>query len=458
MLTNPVYPTFAEAIRFLANALDLRSGTHQTTQDRMDRAAKNGDFKTEIFDELLETVLVAPLRALPDPDFADVVGGVMRQWRDEHARMVRRVPADALHREDLMPLLVRYWYAPWTAAFLRDLEDYGLIRAALLMAGGGHALPGAPHPTPLEVVISAFLWDHRREPTAHPGHAFYPTEHGDRNRSAETVTRWISGTHLPDLASINELVRAARQQSWFTNPRPDLALADFRRELLVARALQYASELAPGRDFMALVRAELDVPRKYDVGSIISDVVVAHGNSIGLGEIGLQTLHAFDFSVSKSAAELAAGATLMQQFEEGARSADAAFAVDWMVAWCRGRRAAWEGQYNTSLEFYEAAFAGAAYRSGKTGRAVLAEALLLAYLLGKRAAVKRLVRQGMAIRMMPAIFEFVSWDTKGMREIANMLIRNYAPCFPCPTESSNCSGQLHLDEDSHDLSARSRPH
>jgi hypothetical protein len=448
VLKHAAYPTLAEAARHVAAALDVRMLADPTACDRMDRAAATGDFDLELFEELVENVLYRPLESLGDEGFAYELAAVMRGWRREYIRIVGRVSSDALSRDELLPLLVKFVFAGWVADVLKHLERSGLIRSALLMAGAGQGLCGDPPALPVATVIQTFLWQYGAAANDAPGALYPQPDDGSRDRASEQVARWMSGAQLPSLGSIRALVATAASRPWFRATQWPGARVAFQRELLTARALQYSAALAaPYGDFLQMVRDQLDDRRLSDIGLLISRAVYARGKPIGLSLIGLQTVHALDFREPKTDSQLNEAEGLLDQFRAQARHLDAPWAVEWMVTWCEARLAAWRSDFRTSVELYERAFAASVYRSGREAQSILIEALTLASSLGKRPHMKRLIHQAKALDILPRVLGDLEPQTRDGRAIADILTKCYAPYFPRPTYLSRGSSP---QEDAHD--------
>lgn len=433
MLKHAAYPTLAEAVRHVAAAFDVRTRANSTACDRMDRAAANGDFDLDLFEELVQDVLYSAFESIGDEPFANELAAIMRGWRRDYIPIVGRVSSDALPRDELLPLLVEFVFAGWVADILKHLERIGLIRSAWMLAGAGQGLFGDRPTVPVATVIQAFLWQYGADANDAPGALYPQPDDGTRDRTPEQVARWVSGASLPSLGSIRILVATAVSRPWYCRDRWMGADIAFQRELLIARALQYsAAAVAPYGDFLQMVRSQLQERRLFDIGLLISQAVYARGEPMGLSLIGLQTAHALDFQDAKSESQLNEAEALLEEFRAQARALNAPWAVEWMVSFCEARLAVWRSQFETSLQLYEQAFAASVYRSGREARKILIEALTLAASLGRRTHMKRLLHQGKALDILPGVLGDLEPQTRDDRLIAEILTKCYAPHFPRP--------------------------
>lgn len=433
MLKHAVYPSLGEGLRFFVAAFDLRSRADKRACDRMDRAAVRGDFDLELFDELVPQLLHAPLNALGDPQFGLELAGFVRAWRTEYIRYVGLVSADALTRQDLLPLLVEHFFAGWAADFLNHLERRGMIRSAALLVTPGYALDGKPQINPVGMVLETFLWEHG-QPAGDVPAAFYPPrDDGDRDRGSEQVARWMSGIQLPSLTSIRSVHATARSRDWYLPGKPRDALVLFQRNMLVARALQYAArEAASFCDLLALIRTHQSSRQTVDLGILISRAVHLRGSGMEIAKIGLVALHALAFSTPRTPNDLEHAQTLLQEFEARAEVVAAPWAIEWMLTWCRARLAAWQGNFEGSLELYEHAFSCAVYRAGSETQGVLLEALTVACALRKRPSIKRFFHQARALNIVPPILGNVMPEIRDPDVIVDLLMLRYLPHFPDP--------------------------
>ncbi|QQQ02177.1 hypothetical protein [Lysobacter enzymogenes] len=92
-------------LRFVIGALDLRARGEAADKKRLDRAAREGDFDAETFDELVVALVETSFVAEGDPEFGHFVADFIRCKRPHYAKLLGSVSADALTREQLMPLL-----------------------------------------------------------------------------------------------------------------------------------------------------------------------------------------------------------------------------------------------------------------------------------------------------------------------------------------------------------------
>lgn len=432
-LEYAAYPTLGEMLRFVIGALDLRARGDATEKKKLDRAAREGDFDAEAFDDLIVALVETPFAEQGDPEFGHFVADFIRSQRPLYAKLLGKVSADALTREQLMPLLVE-GYAPRVVAdFLIEARDHGFIPSPELLLAEPLSF-GAKRlrVSPLQVVLEEYLWcKGQLEPDVLV--ALLQGSSSETGRQRDKVRDWLDGVHVPDMG---QLLLAVSNQTALSGA---LSSSERRREqrleraLRVARALEYGlANLAAPRAFAAAVQRLLpeDAP-VFDIGTVVHSAIVCQAQAWeGLSELGLNTFGRLAFDVPLASADIVQAAELLPLFERQAAAAQAPWATEWMVRWCRARLAIWQGRWDEGLALYDLAFRAALYRAGPGSGQLLREALAVAGLMRKKAHIKRYVEQANALGLWPQVLRGVPITPNDGEFLSNILIRSYLPYLP----------------------------
>lgn len=432
-LEYAAYPTLGEMLRFVIGALDLRARGETTEKKKLDRAAREGDFDAETFDELVVSLVETPLLEEGDPQFGHFVTDFIRRQRPLYAKLLGSVSADALTREQLMPLLVE-GYAPRVVAdFLIEAHEDGFIPLPELLLAEPISF-GAKRlrVSPIRVVLEEYLWSKgQREPDVLV--ALLQGRSSETGRQRDKVRDWLDGVHVPDMGQL--LLAVSDQTAVSGNPSSSERRRAQRlsRALRVARALEYGlAELADPRAFAAAVQRLLpeDAP-VFDIGTLVHSAIVCQAQAWeGLSKLGLNTFGRLAFDVPLTSVDIEHAAELLPVFERQAAAAQAPWATEWMVRWCRARLAIWQGRWDEGLALYDLAFRAALYRAGPESGRLLREALAVAGLMRKKAHINRYVEQANALGLWPRVFRGVPITPNDGELLSNILIRSYLPYLP----------------------------
>lgn len=432
-LEYAAYPTLGEMLRFVIVALDLRARGDAAEKKRLDRAAREGDFDAEAFDKFVVALVETPLAEEGDPEFGHFIADFIRRQRPLYAKLLGSVSADALTREQLMPLLVE-GYAPRVVAdFLIEARDDGFIPLPeLLLAEPLQFDAKRLRVSPLRVVLEEYLW-HKGKLEPDVLASLLEGSSAEARRQRDKVRDWLDGAHVPD---IGQLLLAV---SDLTAVPGDLSSSERRRAqrlkraLRVARALEYGlAALADPRAFAAAVQRLLpeDAP-VFNIGTLVHAAIVCQAQAWeGLSELGLNTFGRLAFDVPLAREDIEQAAELLPVFERQAAEAQAPWATEWMVRWCRARLAIWQGRWDDGLTLYDLAFRAALYRVGPDSGRLLLEALAVAGLMRKKVHINRYVEQANALGLWPSVLSGVPITSNDGELLSNILITSYLRYLP----------------------------
>lgn len=432
-LEYAAYPTLGEMLRFAIGALDLRARGEATEKKRLDRAAREGDFDAEAFEEFVVALVETPLAEEGDPQFGTFVADFIRKQRPLYAKLLGSVSADALTREQLMPLLIEGYVPRVVADLLIEARDAGFIPLPeLLLAAplsfGAQRLRGSP----LRVVLEEYLWNKGQlQPDVLA--ALHRGSSAETVRQRDKVRDWLDGTHVPDMSQLLLVVSAETAESSDLTNSERRRAQRLKRALRVARALEYGlAHLADPNAFAAAVQRLLpeDAP-VFDIGTVVYSAIVRQAQAWeGLSELGLNTFGRLAFDVPLATADIERGAELLPMFERQAAAAQAPWATDWMVRWCRARLAIWQGRWGEGLTLYDLAFRAALYRAGPESGRLLREALAVASLMRKKAHINRYVEQANALGLWPPVLKGIPITSNDGEILSKILIQSYLPYLP----------------------------
>lgn len=432
-LEYAAYPTLGEALRFFIGAFDLRARGDRDKTKRLDRAAREGDFDIDLFEELIDSLVRKPMEDQDDLEFGKFLASFALQYKDWYLKMVDKLSVDALTRQQLMPILIQHIFPTGAAAFLRLAFENEFCPPPELLLADPLTLGDKPsRVNPISVSLETHLWAHR-PPTDDVLEEFQPRKDDPDRRKRAAAQDWLSGQHVPDIPTLLEFVSAAANPRIFSQwkrPTPE----DLHRSLRIARALEYCLDNVPDRSgFATNVRLYLcsDTPG-YDVGPIVHQAVKGESADWEISEIGLLAHHALSFDEERDEVAIRNAKQLLTQFEEQAAKVQAPWAIDWMLRWCQARLAIWQSDWDAGLNFYQEAFKKALYRAGPQSRLLLREALAIAATMNRRTHVKQYVCHANVLGLWPGILRNAAITADDAPHLAYILKLCYLPYLPRP--------------------------
>lgn len=379
--TTP-YPTIGEVCQVIAGAFDAKS-SDPYTKKTLARLAREGDFDWSLRNKVVDALIVRPLSEKFDPAFADFIGRSVQLFLDDHIRLVTHISADALSRDQMLPLLMEYAYAGTLALTLTDLHEgtQGPDLLNLLRQGGN----------PINAV---FAWAEGTLNLDVTKIAF-----PDNKQKRDEIGRWRRGKTIPDLSpTITQLIAGLKEHA----KEREAHAALFGKWLVVARALVWAARKAQEAKCGPLldqVRREmlLGCPPR-NIGELISSANITTAEHLTeLKRCGLLLLNgSLTRKHSKAQGDQAATREEINRFatltERDAPDGHTRYFLDW----CEARWHILSGREKEALAYYERAANGALYRAGPNQKEILEEALALAGYLRNKPAIKRLKHRAVA--------------------------------------------------------------
>ncbi len=359
------YPTVIEVLRSLANGLDLK-GSHKKLDDEL---------KSKVLDprkvEQMIRDVSQPLESIIEGSFLSVVKEHFESVRTSYMSLVGAVCADGVTREQMLPLLAKYFWAPRLASLLQDTSE---------------RLPGV-NPSvfvSLDVNCIQFVIEWARS-SINGWDEFYKAlskEEKDRLR----IWQARSDGELPSVTSIKLKGQALKQKGASPN-----AIDQFRAYLLLARAMEYAKQSPLGRELLQWSREYLwGVKVSGNLESNISTFQSRLQSSIESVESIACLQHDLLRSALKKQGVAESCKETLEQLKQ--QSSVAAHGMSYWLNWMEARWHVFNGCLDEALPFYESAFEGCLYQSGSHQKDLIEEALVVTASLTspKKAFLRRL--------------------------------------------------------------------
>lgn len=382
---QPPYPTIGEICQLLSGAFGTKAAD-ASVRKKLDRLAREGDFDWSLRSEVIEALLVGPLRNL-DPEFSDVVLSFANFHINEHISLLSSIGLDALTRKHAFPVLIEAAYAGRLAKFMISIKD----------RFGGPELSGflIDGVNPIDVV---FNWAEKSL-----GLPVANTVYPDDKIKRDEIARWRRGSAVPDFFASILPIKRELTAKLSSNKRSKIDL--FVKWLVTARAMAWLEREANEAGYTqirALVRKEVlrDCPIR-DIGKELSLANIEAAKELRvLSETGLALLHVqMARTHDKEANDQVHSRIELDRFKALATKMDPAGRTQYFVNWCEGRWHVLAGQEEEALPFYENAANQSLYRAGESQKQILEEAIVLAAHLNAKTAVKRLKHRGLAMRL-----------------------------------------------------------
>lgn len=380
----PPYPMIGECYQMLSVAL----GTKNSNRD-VDRWAREGDFNWTLVPTLQNELVKRPLAEKTDESFADYVVAQLEMTSDFYLQLVKKCASDAMARADVMPLLVEQLVVPTLAGFLVNLSQ-GIDGPSIVDFSN-------PDHEPFDKV---FCWLERTLGIEFQslGQHLYPTSVGDDKNGREALKRWRKGKQKPDLVSICAIAELAVTHF----PTARVMVTDLKKWLLVARALKHFEEKAkPYIDLReAVFRELLTGVRPRDIGKALSYANIEKSERLdALKKPGLMLKDRLSRTSPKQPGEKLEIEKEIHNFESMLIEHDKDGLATYYLNWMKGRWLILGGDYDTAIDYYEAAVDQALYRVGQAQKEILREGLVLAAKLQRMPLYKRLKHRALVFDM-----------------------------------------------------------
>jgi ankyrin repeat protein len=356
-------------------------GTKGNNSD-IDELARRGEFNWTLLPSLAEELIVSPLEKYVDPEFADMVDQSLSHVRADYQRLVLTVALDSLSREESLPLLIEHYFA---------LHGLDLIFGVNKAFGGPDLVQLLdPELHPIAVVMA---WLDEGEPIPLAKLAYPQTTGKDRDQ-IEKCRKWTKGTDLPDRQSIVLFADALTA----TGQVDEEKIQNLRRWLMVARTLAHLERESPLPFRGAMRRHLLLGMPDFDIGQVLSSAVIEAGKRFSALEMpALMLYERLKRTTKKDYGEQATIKVELDEFERMSSELEPEGRTRVHIEWMRGRWYVLSGALDLALPYYERAAELANYRAGGQHKQIVEEALVLTGHLHKKALIKRLKHQAVAL-------------------------------------------------------------
>ncbi|MFM0742081.1 ankyrin repeat domain-containing protein [Paraburkholderia xenovorans] len=397
--TRPPFPRLGEVYRAMAVALGTKGSNPQ-----VDELASRGDFDWSLLPALTRELFVAPLAKYVDADLVEFVQPWFEHMHTSYIGMVSRLAIESLTREEALPILIEHYFVP---------HGLKVIYAIQRELGGPDPMTFLdPDRHPVAAVME---WLETGEANSLARLAYDPGNSDIDRNETEKCRKWSKGLDLPDLPSIVRLGAALKKKGAMREGK----INHVRRWLLLARAVAHF-ERASGMPIRNMMRRHLllGMPDGEILKAIEEAVVPSldrFSKSIELG----QSLHNRLLRTStKQSGEKEKTRADLDQLEQMLRESPGDGRFDFQVNWLKARWHMLSAEFESALSDYETAVQGSSYRAGEKQQPLLAEALVVAALLGKKAALKRLKHLGVVFGLFtdPRTEILENWEIEQLRQ------------------------------------------
>ncbi len=399
----PPYPRLGELYRALAGALDTKVRAEDCNVDRL---AREGEYDWSLLPTLQQTLITKPLKAATDIEFAELVGQFAGHLHSDYLRVVAHIALDSLNRAEALPLLVEHYFAPQGINLLCSMKRVfdGPDLVALL----------DPAKQPIAVVLDWFDQSNGLDFVR----TTYPASTDTDRLNRELITRWATGTQIPDSTTIKRIAEdvskrvGSIEQEWVRN---------LRRWMVAARALSWLENKSPVpfRGFM-LRHLLLGLP-EIDIGRILSLAIIEAGERFSaLTMPALMLYEDLKRTTPKAPGDQARTQENLTAFRRLCEDHDPEGRTRFHLDWLLGRWNVLSGRYRDALHHYQQAAKLANYRAGGQQKQIVEETLVLAaFIGGNKPLLKRLKHRAIVLGLFtdPRSAEVIEdWEIEHLRQ------------------------------------------
>ncbi|MCB1958996.1 MAG: hypothetical protein KDE68_00470 [Rhodocyclaceae bacterium] len=365
--------------RAIALAFDTKA------QNRtLDRLAREGEYDWELVSDIRADAITTPLAKATDDEFADLIASFVEHIHTEYRNLSNTIPLDALSRDEALPLLIEYSFAPHGCAFLETI-------VARVDGPGLFEILDSDR-QPIEVVLNWFgsNCDTDLAQTAYPDST--NTDRTDR----EMVRRWVTGKQLPDLQSITRFVRVfSSKHKALTTTESD----NLRRWLVVARALTWFESNSPVPVRTIACRQFLMGNPVIDIDHILSSANIDAGGQFSALKMPTYLLYKdLKRTTPKAPGDQVRTKDKLDHLEQLFAEHDPEGRLGFHLSWRRGRWFALGGRFVDALPHFKVAVEQSHYRGGDKHKQILEEALVIAaHVGGEKPFLKQMKHRAIAL-------------------------------------------------------------
>ncbi len=371
---EPPLPRHGEILRFILNALDLKSSLGERT-DALDKLARGESFNARILDEVTEEAIVTQLAKSLVKDqqintfFPELMRVTVQGFFNDVARLANQVGPDCLRREEAVPLLIEHLWCGRVAATLMELQK-GL--------GGPNVFKLCQAKTSSVAVVLDWAGDVI-------GADLVANAKANKTRQ-DQLLKWLSGKDIPSLSGIKTYCREMKSH-------PELwALGVW---LIIARALatmeKAAANAFPNLKLREILAHEFQAGvHGRDVRTIYFDANMEAGKRLSELHTVEQELERYTHPTNpKTIGDKDAAKQLFDKIDELLHAYNAEHLRYWRD-WQMARWHVLSGDLEKAIPFYVDALSGSMYRSARHFEAMLKEGLTVAAVGRKRVALKQI--------------------------------------------------------------------
>lgn len=411
-VTTPPYPRLGEIYRTVAVAIDTKSGI--LDPQRLDRAAREGEFDWNLWPVLGEQLLIDPLKKHVESDFLSMIEGLISDFNDQYLGMVKSVSLETLTRAEALPLLLEKVFVPW----ISELMFLARIRFNSVKSGWLFE----PDSYPIWCVMNSLC---ENEDPLSLARLVYPDSSGADREEFEKVRKWVTGKDIPRLQSINRFCDHVARVGRFSEDK----VQQLRVWLIIGRGISH-------------VEQKLNVAIRHNIRNYLFSPASRLNLSPAefLGNANTERFSKFaELQEPLSDLETLLSCDGEKEAGDKERSREIIFQLDTVtdpsscggrlrhhLEFALGRWHVLSGDVEGAADHYDKAVEFTSYRAGGLQRIVTEEALVVAAYLKKKAFLKKIKNRAIGFGFLPspsAARSIEDWEMKD-------LIRRFHEIFP----------------------------
>lgn len=338
---KPPFPTQAEIVRLIANALNIKQ---ENKAKDIDAFVETGDTDYQKFPEMLEEYIFEPIKSLTCESTAKFLRSEIDSFFKSYRELVRQVSLDRIIREESLPLLIEHYFSVMAARFLTNFQSFsGGISPIDFVASDKTA------------IAAVFQWFHENE------------KGWDSNcikEEKDKYREWQKGKYLPSITSFKLLPVSPENKTLLMIAG---AADSFRRSELGKSGINSTRQhLLLGFDqydhSKSLSLAQLEASKKFP----LSTEAINNCNNL-----------LFDSTDSSNISSEYAYERI-EELKAALKKEDPNGLMSYLINWIEARWHVKTGNLKDSLKFYKPAFEQCSYSAGKGQELIFKDALKVA--------------------------------------------------------------------------------
>lgn len=346
------YPTFIEVLRAFTRALDIKY-----SKKILDDKAFDRHFDPRLTDTLIEDCLTTPLIKYVGSQASELISGTFKRMIQEYSKLIAEVAADGITRQEMIPLLLKWFYKDRIAQSLAEI----------------FSATGGPSPVTLfgsddnavEVVLN---WISNNETGWKAYHSSLTKDQRDR------LSAWSRG----ELPSSQYIILMS---DWSAGSSSDKVNWDRAKLLLlIARAIESVRRQENQQNLIDAVRLSLwGAEEKGDLASAVLQLQnKANNQHAAIIPYIAEIEHRLRRTSTKQPEERTRVKQCLDFSKAQLKAIPSGFTTTYWLDWYEARWYMLSGDLMKANELYQQAFNDCLFRSGENQRLIIEEALVVA--------------------------------------------------------------------------------